>query len=79
MWCHSALLEEAERRLAGPGSAPLEAPYRGGPGDIHQLGGDFLLDRSGRLMLAHPSTDPADRPTVQQLLDALGRHAAGDQ
>ncbi|KAF0313727.1 hypothetical protein FJT64_015713 [Amphibalanus amphitrite] len=79
VWSHAALLEEAERRLEAPDSPPLEVPYRGGPADPHQLGGDFLLDSRGRLMLSHPSTDPADRPTVQQLLDTLGRHAAGDQ
>ncbi len=39
--------------------------------DILQLGGDFVLDHSRRLILAHRSVDPTDRPSVDQLLQAL--------
>lgn len=38
--------------------------------DPFQLGGDFLLGTDGRLLLAHASADPADRPTVDQILAA---------
>lgn len=39
--------------------------------DIHQSGGDFLLDGDGRLLYAHRSQDPADRPSAQKLLSAI--------
>ncbi len=45
---------------------------RAAPGeDTSQLGGDFVVDRAGRLSLVHPSRDPADRPPVARLLAAL--------
>jgi AhpC/TSA antioxidant enzyme len=37
-------------------------------GDPYQLGGDFLIDQQGRVRFAHPSGDPADRPSVSELL-----------
>lgn len=50
------------------GYAPL-VPYRGE--DVLQLGGDFVLDRSGRLVFAFRSRNPTDRPPVSRLLAAL--------
>jgi hypothetical protein len=50
------------------GYAPV-APYRGE--DVFQLGGDFLLDRSGRITFAYRSLTPTDRPSVESLLAAL--------
>jgi hypothetical protein len=44
---------------------------QGSTDDVHQLGGDFVLDRSRRLVYAHRSTDPADRPPAAALVDAL--------
>jgi len=41
--------------------------------DIFQAGGDFLLDRSGKILYAHRSKDPADRPSVAVLLREIGR------
>jgi hypothetical protein len=41
--------------------------------DIYQSGGDFLIDRNGNILFAHRSQDPADRPAVAQLLQALDR------
>lgn len=41
--------------------------------DPYQLGGDFVFDAGRRLIYAHRSADPADRPSAQQLLDALPR------
>ena len=42
--------------------------------DIHQGGGDFVLDRSGAILFAHRSVDPADRPSVAALLQAIDQH-----
>jgi peroxiredoxin len=40
-------------------------------GNVHQLGGDFVLDGNGRIRLAHPSHTPTDRPSMDVLLQAL--------
>ena len=39
--------------------------------DIYQSGGDFLIDRDGNILFAHRSQDPADRPALVQMLDAI--------
>jgi peroxiredoxin len=49
--------------------------------DVLQLGGDFVLDRDRRLVYAHRSIEPTDRPKPAALLDAVrraeaNRHAA---
>jgi peroxiredoxin len=44
-----------------------------GKDDIYQSGGDFMLDRSGNLIFAHCSQDPADRPPVAEMLQAIDR------
>ena len=36
-----------------------------------QLGGDFVIDGQGIVRLAYRSRDPADRPPVSLLMDAL--------
>ena len=45
--------------------------------DVHQLGGDFVIDSSRHLLFEHRSTDPADRPSAQALLRALPKPSAG--
>jgi len=40
--------------------------------DVLQLGGDFVLDSQRRLIYAHRSTEPTDRPSIESLLDAVG-------
>jgi hypothetical protein len=44
-------------------------PYAGE--DLNQLGGDFILTRERKVIFAHPSRDPADRPSVATMLAAL--------
>jgi len=39
--------------------------------DTNQLGGDFIVDVQGKLRFVYPSYDPADRPSVDQLLEVL--------
>ena len=39
--------------------------------DTLQLGGDFVVDQDGRLAYAYRSTGPDDRPSVDDLLDAV--------
>ncbi|CAG5928458.1 unnamed protein product [Menidia menidia] len=40
--------------------------------DIYQMGGDFLLDDGGKVLLRHPSKIPLDRPSVDAILQAAG-------
>jgi hypothetical protein len=55
-------------------------PHHGETGeDMLQLGGDFILSSDRRLVYAHRSIDPADRPTAKELADkvhALARASA---
>lgn len=39
--------------------------------DTLQLGGDFVVDREGRLAYAYRSVDPADRPPVEELVSIV--------
>jgi peroxiredoxin len=45
--------------------------WRGIQGDSGQLGGDFIVDRSGIIRMAYRSHDPADRPAVSDILEKL--------
>ena len=40
-------------------------------GDIHQLGGDVLVDPAGRVALHHVGKGPADRPSVAFLFERI--------
>ena len=39
--------------------------------DTRQLGGDFVVDREGKLAWGYWPEGPDDRPSVQQLVDAV--------
>jgi hypothetical protein len=47
----------------------LTAPYRGE--DVLQLGGDFILDKLGRVRFAYASANPVDRPGVDAIRESL--------
>lgn len=47
----------------------VKKPYEGE--DLLQLGGDFVLDRSGRVVFAYPSADPTDRPAMSAIVEAI--------
>ena len=40
--------------------------------DLAQMGGDFLIDETGQVLLAHVSSGALDRPTVDAILAPLG-------
>lgn len=46
--------------------------------DMFQLGGDFIVDRLGRIAFAHAMTNNGDRVQVTALLSVLQRIAAND-
>lgn len=55
-------------------------PQRGETGeDMLQLGGDFILSDDRRLMYAHRSNDPADRPDAGELVTRLQQLAASTE
>jgi hypothetical protein len=71
-------LESSVLRAWSPGNLLYYAKARwqgremlGNRGDTHQLGGDFVVAGNGRLLLAHPSRDPVDRPSIGQLLQIV--------
>ncbi len=39
--------------------------------DANQLGGNFIVDKSGVVRFAYPSKDPTDRPEVAEMLNVL--------
>lgn len=45
--------------------------------DLLQLGGDFILSSDRRLIYSHPSVEATDRPTNDELLEALRTARAG--
>jgi len=40
-------------------------------GDPYQLGGDFIIDKRGKCIMAYRSIGPTDRPTVHSILNCL--------
>ena len=40
-------------------------------GDIHQLGGDVLVDPAGQVVLHHVGKGPADRPAIAALFERV--------
>ena len=44
--------------------------------DIWQLGGDFVLDRDGKVVYSHASKDAADRPSAAELLAEMRKAAS---
>jgi hypothetical protein len=48
-------------------------PRSYGADDYYQGGGDFIMDREGKVLFSHPSDDPSDRPSVSRLLEEVKR------
>lgn len=49
-----------------------------GKDDYYQAGGDFLIDRQGDILFAHRSQNPADRPSIEKLLEVIDRILPGE-
>lgn len=49
----------------------VRKPYAGE--DVLQLGGDFILDKRGRVAFDYPSANPTDRPALAAIRQALSR------
>jgi len=50
---------------------PLPKAFTGVEDDPNQMGGDFIIDSTGKLIFSYRSSFPADRPDVDTLIKAL--------
>lgn len=50
---------------------PLPKGYKDVKDDLHQMGGDFILDKHSTLQFVYRSKTPNDRPSVDQILAVL--------
>lgn len=66
VWTVSSLVYYAEQKLAG---RTLLAMFK--EDDLHQLGGDFIIDPTGKFVLVYQSKTSTDRPTTDYLLSFL--------
>ena len=65
VWMINSLVYYADQKLAGKKLiAVLDDD------DPHQLGGDFIVNSKGKLVMVYPSKDFADRPTIEYLLNS---------
>ena len=63
VWTISSIVSYAEEKVAGIPGAPA---YEGD--DVHVLGGDFIVDSTGKLTYAYSSKTSSDRPSVDEVL-----------
>ena len=66
VWGMPALIKYAEQ-LAGGGE--LLQSLEGD--DVHQMGGDFMVDSTGKLVYVYRGKNSYDRPLVAELLSKL--------
>ncbi|KAG7265013.1 hypothetical protein CRUP_038118, partial [Coryphaenoides rupestris] len=59
------LLQAAKDQIAGRDSPDIPRQLLG---NVYQMGGDFVLDKEGKVCLCHPSQHPMDRPAMADLL-----------
>ena len=48
-------------------------------GDVRQLGGDIVIDPAGIVRFHHVSENPADRPSITSMLDAIRTHMSNSK
>ncbi len=68
VWSVPTLLSYAEEKAGGVPPAPS---YPGD--DIHVLGGDFIINNSGRLVYAYLSKFSSDRPKVDDVFQTIAQ------
>mmetsp|Transcript_58756 Transcript_58756/g.108434 ORF Transcript_58756/g.108434 Transcript_58756/m.108434 type:complete len:187 (-) Transcript_58756:68-628(-) len=73
VWSPESLRFYSDQKLSGRELHPALGQ------DVHRMGGDLLLDASGRAILCHYSKTNTDRPDVQATLLPLIRAAAGSR
>jgi len=73
VWNHSALLLYADEGLSG---RELPKGDREAGQDLNQLGGDFVLNHSCKVVAAHPSQHSQDRPIPEHFVYRCRRFRA---
>lgn len=66
VWSIPSMVDYAESKVA---KVPPSPAYSGD--DMHVIGGDFVVDASGKLCYCYPSKTAADRPTTADLLKEI--------
>uniref|UniRef100_UPI00358F6BD1 uncharacterized protein isoform X3 n=1 Tax=Myxine glutinosa TaxID=7769 RepID=UPI00358F6BD1 len=69
VWNIHSMFCYAERILAGGQTLPKS--YSLVKEDLHQLGGDFALDQTGKVIMRHSLRRSWDRPTANEIVKAL--------
>lgn len=69
VWDIPLLVDLAEKALAGLKGGHFEGD------DLYMLAGDYIVDSSGKLILAYSTANSHDRPNVEEILAALNKMA----
>lgn len=64
VWNSETICSYAAMKVAGE-----RLPLMNSDDDPHQMGGDFILDDNGSVVLHYASTVPSDRPSIEKLLE----------
>ena len=72
--CVETFIRYADQLVAGTWP-PKHLPVSDYPGtDIAVMGGDFIVDSTGKLLYAHHSKNQYDRPNIETLLKVTQEH-----
>eukprot|EP00118_Oscarella_pearsei_P025769 m.308741 g.308741 ORF g.308741 m.308741 type:complete len:92 (+) comp44661_c0_seq1:742-1017(+) len=66
VWSTSTLTYYAEQKRQG---RRLHSLFE--DDDPNQMGGDFIVSKTGQLVLSHCSSSPTDRPSAVELLESI--------
>ncbi|KAH9508522.1 hypothetical protein Btru_055421 [Bulinus truncatus] len=73
VWSIGCMLYYTEQLLNG---RQLPRPLENVHDDPQQMGGDFILDSTGRVVFSYCSQVSSDRPTIDHILAAIVRHTS---
>lgn len=68
VWGVVSMVYYGEAMLTGK---PLPKPYENVHDDTQQMGGDFILDKTGVVRFLYPSQTNTDRPSVDRIVEEL--------
>ncbi|KAK0052273.1 peroxiredoxin-like 2C [Biomphalaria pfeifferi] len=74
VWSCACMVYYVEQLLKG---RQLPRPLENVHDDPQQMGGDFILDNTGRVVFSYCSKVSNDRPSVDQILAAIHSHHSG--
>lgn len=65
-WNTKAIAKQAKHKYSGK---TMHSSFWSGVEEPVLIGGNFLVDKDGKLALVHPSKNPFDRPSVKDMID----------